>query len=117
MNTQVETYYFDVEKCKRCPLREGCYRVGAKTKTFSVKIKADTHIEHMDYMGTEEFKELYGERYNVEAKNAEIKNNYDYGNAQGCGILSMTIQGASTLFLTNMKRIVKLIKENQESVK
>jgi hypothetical protein len=22
---QTDTYYFDVEKCKRCPLREGCH--------------------------------------------------------------------------------------------
>ena len=27
---QVDTYYFDVDKCKRCPLREGCYKEGAK---------------------------------------------------------------------------------------
>lgn len=114
MDTRVESYYFDVEKCKHCPLREGCYRAGAKTKSFSVKIQSDTHIEHMDYMKTEEFKELYGERYKIEAKNAELKNKYDYGNAQGCGVLGMSIQGASTLFLANMKRIVKLMKENQQ---
>ncbi|MCM3089433.1 IS5/IS1182 family transposase, partial [Bhargavaea ginsengi] len=30
---QVDTYYFDVEKCKVCPFREGCYKEGAKTKT------------------------------------------------------------------------------------
>ena len=27
---QVNTYYFDIEKCKRCPLKEGCYKEGAK---------------------------------------------------------------------------------------
>ena len=32
---QVDTYYFDVEKCKSCPLKEGCYKDGAKTKTYS----------------------------------------------------------------------------------
>lgn len=35
---QVDTYYFDVEKCKSCPLKNGCYKDGAKTKTYSVSI-------------------------------------------------------------------------------
>ncbi|MGM0122664.1 hypothetical protein IGI37_003434 [Enterococcus sp. AZ194] len=112
VDSRVEAYFFDVEKCKRCPFREGCYTDGAKTKTFSVKIKSDTHIAHMDYMETEEFKELYKERYKIEAKNAELKGRYNYGTAQSCGLLGMTIQGASTLFLANMKRIIKLEKEN-----
>ncbi len=40
---QVDTYYFDVEKCKRCPFKEGCYTDGAKSKTYSVSIKSDEH--------------------------------------------------------------------------
>lgn len=47
-NTQVELYYFDVEKCKHCPHKAGCYKEGAKTKTFSVNIKDDVHLKHMD---------------------------------------------------------------------
>lgn len=107
-DTRVELYYFDVEKCKHCRLKDNCYKEGAKTKTFSVKIKSDTHIEHMNYMETDEFKELYSERYKIEAKNAELKNRYGYETAQACGLLGMTIQSASTLFLVNMKRIIKL---------
>lgn len=106
--TQVECYYFDVEKCKHCPLKDGCYKDGAKSKTYSVTIKSDTHTKQMDYMKTDEFKEFYSERYKIEAKNAELKNNYDYGNAEACGMIGMNIQGATTLFLVNMKRIIKL---------
>lgn len=40
---QVDTYYFDVEKCKTCPLKNGCYKDGAKTKTYSVSIKSELH--------------------------------------------------------------------------
>ena len=118
VNTQVECYYFDVEKCKHCPFKDGCYKDGAKSKTFSVKIKSDTHIKQMDYMETEEFKKLYSERYKIEAKNAEIKKNYGYDKANACGQLGITIQGATTLFLANMKRIIKLqgekSKENEQ---
>src|SRR5690606_23593926 len=33
---QVDTYYFDVEKCKICPLKDGCYKEDTKSKTYSV---------------------------------------------------------------------------------
>lgn len=115
-NQQVESYFFDVEKCKHCPFKDGCYKEGAKTKTYNVKIKDDTHIKHMDYMETEEFKNLYKERYKIEAKNAELKNNYNYGNANACGKIGITIQGATTLFLTNMKRIIKLLEEKNKNI-
>lgn len=42
---QVHTYYFEVQKCKVCPLKEGCYKFGLKTKTYSVSIKSDLHQE------------------------------------------------------------------------
>ena len=114
--SQVECYYFDVEKCKHCPFKDGCYKDGCKTKTYSVTIKKDIHINHMDYMKTEEFKSLYKERYKIEAKNAELKNNYDYGNANACGKTGITIQGATTLFLANMKRIIKLNEEKNKNI-
>ena len=115
-NEQVESYFFDVEKCKHCPSKKGCYKKGAKTKTFNVKIKDDIHIAQMDYMETEEFKKLYSERYKIEAKNSELKNNYGYGKANACGKLGITIQGATTLFLANMKRIIKLNEEKNKEM-
>ena len=36
-------------------------------------------------MKTDEFKKLYSERYKIEAKNTELKNNYRYGQAICCG--------------------------------
>jgi hypothetical protein len=37
---QKDTYYFNIEKCKRCHIKEGCYTEGAKSKTYSVSIKS-----------------------------------------------------------------------------
>ena len=107
-DTKVVTYFFDVEKCRNCPLRNGCYKEGAKSKTYSVKIKSDTHIAQMDYMKSDEFRELYAERYKIEAKNAELKQTLDYGNAHACGMSGMTIQAAVSIFLVNLKRIKTL---------
>jgi len=110
-DTRVECYYFDVENCKHCKYKEVCYKEGAKYKTYSVKIKDDVHIKHMDYMETAEFKELYSERYKIEAKNSELKSNFEYDTANACGKTGITIQGASVLFLANIKRIIKLKEE------
>ena len=114
-NTQVECYYFDIEKCKHCKFKEGCYKEGSKYKTYNVKIKEDIHIKHMDYMNTEEFKELYSERYKIEAKNSELKSNFGYDTANACGKNGITIQGASALFLANIKRIIKLKEEKVQN--
>ena len=114
-DSRVECYYFDVEKCKYCKFKEGCYKEGSKYKTYCVKIKDDIHIKHMDYMKTEEFKGLYAERYKIEAKNSELKSNFGYDTANACGKNGITIQGASALFLVNMKRIIKLKKEKEQN--
>ena len=79
-------------KWKHCPFKKGCYKEGAKSKTYSVKIKDVAHIKHMDYMKNEEFKSLYKVRYKIETKNAELKNNYNYGNANTGGKLGIIIQ-------------------------
>lgn len=115
-NTRAESYSFDVEKCKHCSFKDGCYKEGAKTKTYNVRIKDEVHIKHMEYMETEEYKELYSERYKIEAKNAELKEQNGYGKANGCGKLGITIQGATTLFLVNMKRIILLNEEKSKEI-
>ena len=114
-DTRTETYLFDIEKCKHCKHKDGCYKDGAKSKTYSVKIKDDVHIKHMDYMETEEFKDLYSERYKIEAKNAELKSRFGYDTANACGKNGITIQGASALFLANIKRIIKLKEEKVQN--
>ncbi|MEH6944592.1 transposase, partial [Bacillus sp. JJ722] len=42
---QALTFYFDIEKCKACPFQEGCYKEGSKSKTYSVTIKSNEHVE------------------------------------------------------------------------
>ena len=107
---QTLTYYFDVEKCKTCALREGCYKAGAKHKTYSVTIKTDTQQEQLTFQETTEFKEIYrNERYKIEAKNAELKNVLGYDRAESYGIEAMQMQGAITMFAANIKRIIKLM--------
>ena len=65
---QVDTYYFDVEKCKSCALRNGCYKEGAKTKTYSVSIKSGLHQDQMAFQETEYYKQKAKHRYKIEAK-------------------------------------------------
>jgi transposase len=106
---QTETYYFDVEKCKTCALKNGCYKPDSKTKTYSVSIKSEEHLEQMAFQQTEYFKEKAKHRYKIEAKNSELKNVHGYGRATSYGIGNMQMQGAMTIFTVNVKRIIKLI--------
>jgi len=105
---QVDTYYFDVVKCKTCALQNGCYQPGAKTKTYSVSIKSDEHQQQMKFQQTDYFKEKAKHRYKIEAKNSELKNVHGYGRATSYGIANMQMQGAMAIFTVNLKRILKL---------
>jgi len=105
---QALTYYFDVEKCKTCPLRENCYKAGAKAKTYSVTIQSDLHRQQMAFQETDDYKEKTGHRYKIEAKNSELKNVHGYGRATSYGITNMQMQGALAIFTVNLKRIIKL---------
>lgn len=102
-------YYFDVEKCRRCQRKEGCYKEGSKHKTYSVTIKSALHQRQEEFQETENFKELASSRYKIEAKNSEIKRRHGYDVASSSGLAGMEIQGATTLFVVNIKRIIKLM--------
>lgn len=106
---QTDTYYFDVEKCKLCALKNGCYKPNAKTKTYSISIKSDEHLEQLKFEQTEYFKEKAKHRYKIEAKNSELKNVHGYGRATSYGIANMQMQGAMAIFTVNLKRILKLM--------
>lgn len=103
------TYYFDVEKCKRCPFQQGCYKKGSKTKTYSVTIKSDEHIIQTEFQQSAYFKEKSKERYKIEAKNSELKHRHGYNVASYSGLIGMELQGAMAIFAVNVKRILKLM--------
>lgn len=103
------TYFFDTDKCKTCSRKEGCYKDGAKSKTYSVSIKTGEQERLMEFQKTPEFKAKARERYKIEAKNAELKHVYGYDRAESYGLYSMQMQGAVTIFAANVKRILKLI--------
>lgn len=101
-------YFFDVKKCKHCLLREGCYRDGAKVKSYSITIKATEYKEQQTFQESQYFKTRYRERYMIEAKNSELKNQHGYGIAKSSGLFGMRIQGAISIFNVNIKRILTL---------
>ena len=87
----VRSYFFDVEKCKVCPYREGCYKEGSRSKSYSVTLMSKTHSEQQTYQETEEFKALAKERYKIEAKNSELKHGHGYDVASGRGLFGMQL--------------------------
>ena len=108
-DNQVDSYFFDVEKCKVCPLKEGCYKDGSKTKSYSISIKSELHKDQMAFQESDYYRSKSKERYKIEAKNSELKNVHGYGRADSYGIQNMEMQGAIAIFTVNLKRILKLI--------
>lgn len=107
---QVNTFYFDISKCQQCPFKDGCYKEGAKTKTYSISIKSAEHSGQKLFQESEYFKEKAKERYKIEAKNSELKHRHGYDVAITSGLLGMEMQGAVAIFTVNVKRILKLMK-------
>ena len=106
---QCDNYFFDIEKCKHCLYKEGCYRNGAKSKSYSVSIKSDEHTEQSKFQKSYYFKEKSKERYKIEAKNSELKHRHGYDVASSSGLVGMEMQGAIAIFAVNLKRILKII--------
>lgn len=104
------TYYFEVDKCKHCPLKVGCYKEGSKTKTYAITIKSELHQQQIAFQQTPFFKQKAAHRYKIEAKNSELKNVHGYQRAIAYGITNMQMQGAMAIFTVNLKRIIKLSK-------
>lgn len=106
---QRDVYYFDIQKCQRCPYKESCYKDGSKAKTYSVTIKSDIHKSQIEFQESNYFKEKAKERYKIEAKNSELKHRHGYDVASSSGLVGMEMQGALALFTVNVKRILKLM--------
>jgi IS5 family transposase len=101
-------YYFDVNQCKNCVQKDGCYKDGSKSKTYSVTLLSETHQKQKDFQESGYFKERAKQRYKIEAKNAELKQSHGLGEADSVGVIAMRIQSYFTAFVVNVKRIVKL---------
>jgi hypothetical protein len=105
---QTDTYYFDIEKCKNCLHKEGCYKEGAKSKSYSVSIKSAVHTEQAEFQESAYFKEKSKERYKIEAKNSELKHRHGYDVASSSNLVGMEMQGAMAIFTVNLKRILRV---------
>ena len=105
------TYFFDIEKCKRCLYKEGCYKEEAKRKTYTETLICDSHSEQDQFQEIEHFKEMAKERYKIEARNSELKHRHGYDVASSSGLIGIEMQGAMAIFAVNLKRIIKLISE------
>lgn len=102
-------FRFSKVKCKKCPLKEKCFKKGAKSKSRSIRILSETHEDYMKFEKSAFFDEKYRVRYMIEAKNAELKNVYGYSRALSYGLESMEMQGAMCIFASNLKRILTLL--------
>ena len=107
---QRESYYFDINKCRKCPLKEKCgFKKEQKSKTYNVTVRmSKLHQDHQDKQDTEYYQQLAHERYKIEAKNAELKTEHGYAHTVYTGQHGMTLQAGVSIFVVNLKRILIL---------
>ena len=107
-------YLFSRKVCNVCALRSVCIKgTGSSAKRISFPIKTEQQKRQIEFMNTEEFQQWYKERYKIEAKNSDLKNNYGYDKALYYGICGMKLQGAVALFTCNLNRILRLMDEKE----
>lgn len=103
------SYYFDIEKCKVCRQRNGCYKEGACSKAYTVRKRSPMLDDRIALQKTDYFIERVRQRYKIEAKNSELKNAHGYHTAWSSGMESLRLQGALAIFVVNLKRILTLM--------
>lgn len=91
-------YYFDVEKCRQCPLKEEFYKQGAKYKTYAARILSDEHQGQKDFQKPREFKQGIKIRNTIEGKNSELKNRHGMRTTISFGLNSFEMQAAVALY-------------------
>lgn len=107
-------YTFSRKVCTVCSLRETCINGNSLSpKNISYPIKTSQQLRQIEFMDTEEFHQWYKERYKIEAKNSDLKNNYGYDKALYYGVCGMKIQGAVALFACNLNQIVRLLDKKE----
>ena len=107
-HNKIFRYRWSQRKCSICKLRSEC--IGESTrKSIEIRILSDEHKKQVEFQNSLEFRRLSKERYKIEAKNAELKNVHGYARAESYGLSAMEMQGAVTLFVVNLKRIMKLM--------
>ena len=106
---QIDTYYFDVEKCKRCPLKGRLLQGRREKQNLLRQHKVRYTCGANGLSRNEVFQTKAKERYKIEAKNSELKHRHGYDVATSSGLLGMELQGAMAIFAVNLKRILKLV--------
>ena len=108
-------YHFDILKCRRCKHADLCgYRKGQNTKTYTVTMRTEQQERQLEKQKSDEFRQKYGIRYIIEAKNSELKHSYHLDKAISYGLDAYTLQGAVALFTSNLVRINRILDEKGE---
>ena len=101
-------YRFSKKKCRNCPLRDKC-RVGKSDgKTYSFTQPSEQHQKRLEFENSELCNEKLKLRHRIEEKNGEMKTAHGLRRADSTGLFAMRLQAYFTVFVVNVKRIVRI---------
>ena len=106
-NRVARLFYFDVEKCKNCKFKDGCYKDGAKSKSCAVTLCSDLQKAYLEKTKTKEFKEKFKKRTIIERAFSQMKQKIGLRKAKYYGLEMMTMQSAVAVAVYNLKIILR----------
>jgi len=102
-------YFFSKVKCRKCPICEQC-RIGkSKSKCYNITQPSEKNRARLEFEASAAFRERLTIRHRIEEKNGEMKVAHGLDRADSMGLVDMRLQTYFTAFVTNVKRIVKLM--------
>lgn len=106
-NRRVDMYYFDIDKCRVCPLRDRCLtKSDSRSKSYSVSVNTQLQKEHIRKSQTGDFKEKYRQRTISERTNSVLKKSFGLKETYAKGLEMVTVQSAVAVLAYNLRLII-----------
>ena len=106
-NRRVDMYYFDIDKCRMCPLRDQCLKSSdIKSKSYSVSINTEQQQEYIRKSKTRDFKEKYRKRTISERTNSVLKKSFGLKETYAKGLEMVTVQSVVAVLAYNLRLII-----------
>lgn len=112
---EIYRYYFEREKCRKCPKRAECNSGTTIARRLEIGINTPEFYQYSQEQKTDKFQEKYKKRACHEWKNGEMKNHHGLNRARGYGKRSISTQAKLTAIAVNLKRIARILSSKSPS--
>lgn len=111
-NNGIITATFDLEKCKNCPYKEKCAtKILKRSRTLKTKIRSYKRSKQATKYNEDNYIKISNIRAGVEGIPSVLRRRYNIDTRGGKGFLRLKIKFACSIISINIKRMVKIRKD------